>query len=234
MSKKLDPKPLNQQTEKKEPHRDCCNCGNNSWETTFCSGCDSNFSLWKPMNDSGGEKELTNRENGLNHSYVINGEPTAHHSKLPELICPFCGRKLIRYKQAWICGHGCTKPALKPKEKLHEPKEEKCGLIKNAKGDPNWDSSLNAELCKGDCGTCPYYEPETEPELINTSEPLYPKVVYQLGSDSKEYIELKKKYDNLIEGFINFIGHFEERYEGNKCGECLEYWKTIKEHYKGV
>ena len=37
-------------------------------------------------------------------------------SKLPEPICPFCGRKLIRYKQAWICGHGCTKPALKPTE----------------------------------------------------------------------------------------------------------------------
>ncbi|GAH46882.1 unnamed protein product, partial [marine sediment metagenome] len=40
--------------------------------------------------------------------------------------------------------------------------------------------------------------------------------------------------DNLIEGFIKFIDHFEGRYEGNICGECLEYWKTIKEHYKGV
>lgn len=69
--------------------------------------------------------------------------------KLPELICPFCGRKLIRYKDVWICGHGCTKPAMKSKA--------------------------------------------TEPEKE------YPKVVYQLGSDSKEYIELKEKYDKLIE-----------------------------------
>lgn len=104
--------------------------------------------------------------------------------RVDDLICPFCGRKLIRYKQAWICGHGCTKPALKPKKK-------------------------------------------TEPEK-------FPKVVYQLGSDSKEYVELRKKHDKLIEGFIKFIDHFEERYEGNKCGWCLEYWKAIKEHYKGV
>ena len=35
---------------------------------------------------SGGEKGLPNRENGLNHSYGTNGEPNAHHSKLPEFI----------------------------------------------------------------------------------------------------------------------------------------------------
>ncbi len=29
--------------------------------------------------------------------------------------CSFCGRKLIQYKQKWICGHGCTKPAIKAK-----------------------------------------------------------------------------------------------------------------------
>ena len=33
---------------------------------------------------SGGEKELPKRENGLNHSHGINGEPTAHHSKPTE------------------------------------------------------------------------------------------------------------------------------------------------------
>ncbi|GAJ04999.1 unnamed protein product, partial [marine sediment metagenome] len=133
----------------------------------------------------------------LNKNLTIIGDISSLHesddSKLPEPICPFCGRKLIYYKQVWTCGHGCTKPALKPKER-----------------------------------------PKTKPELINTSEPLYPKIVYQLGTDSKEYVELKKKYDKLIEGFIKFIDHFEERYEGNKCGECLEYWKTIKEHYKGA
>jgi len=40
-----------------------------------------------------------------------------HH----EPICSFCGRKLILYKQKWICGHGCIKPAIKPDEKLPEP-----------------------------------------------------------------------------------------------------------------
>jgi len=37
---------------------------------------------------------------------------------------------------------------------------------------------------------------KTEPERE------YPKVVYQLGSDSKEYVELKKKYNKLIEDFL--------------------------------
>lgn len=48
------------QTEKKEPHRDCCNCGNNNSESFICDGCDSNYSLWKPMKESGGEKPLPN------------------------------------------------------------------------------------------------------------------------------------------------------------------------------
>lgn len=90
------------------------------------------------------------------------------------------------------------------------------------------------DLCSKNCfvktdGHRSAWEPKekTEPEK-------FPKVVYQLGTDSKEYVELKKKYDKLIEGFIKFIDHFEGRYEGNKCGECWEYWKTIKEHYNGV
>lgn len=79
----------------------------------------------KYQEDSGGEKELPNRETAFYEaSHGINGKPNVPSSKLPDLICPFCGRKLIRYKQAWICGHGCTKPALKPKEKLPEPKTE--------------------------------------------------------------------------------------------------------------
>jgi len=42
---------------------------------------------------------------------------------------------------------------------------------------------------------------ESNKELIEPEK--YPKVVYQLGSDSKEYIELKKKYDKLIEDILN-------------------------------
>lgn len=30
--------------------------------------------------------------------------------------CEFCGRELIFYNEKWICGHGCIKPAIKPKE----------------------------------------------------------------------------------------------------------------------
>lgn len=30
--------------------------------------------------------------------------------------CEFCGRDLILYKNQWICGHGCMKLAVKPKE----------------------------------------------------------------------------------------------------------------------
>ncbi len=31
-----------------------------------------------------------------------------------------------------------------------------CRLIENAKNDPTWDGSLNAELCPGDCNGCSY------------------------------------------------------------------------------
>ncbi len=36
------------------------------------------------------------------------------NSKPPS--CEFCGRDLILYKEKWICGHGCTKPAINPSE----------------------------------------------------------------------------------------------------------------------
>lgn len=81
---------------------------------------------------------------------------------------------------------------------------------------------------------CEKHYNDKHPTKKATEPKKFPKVVYQLGSDSKEYVELKKKYDKLIEGFIKFIDHFEERYEGNKYGWCLEYWKAIKEHYKGA
>ena len=242
----------------------------------------------KCLKDSGGSKSVVE---GQDSNLPPSVKLTDTEEKLPELTCPFCGRKLIRYKQAWICGHGCTKPALKPiddlekdsrseKElpnretafyeasygingkpnvpgsKLPEPKEEKCRLIKNAKNDPNWDGSLNAELCKGDCETCPYNEPkanEPEKDYIKKSSifvgnyyypcnvvacPVKEAVLSYEGNNYciKHFLEFIQ-YDakkELIGRFIKFIDHFEERYEGNKCGECLEYWKTIKEHYKGA
>lgn len=179
----------------------------------------------------GGEKELPKRENVLKHSHGTGVGKHPNDSKLPE------------------------------------PKEEKCRLIKNAKSDPNWDGSLNAELCKGDCETCPYCEPrfpevfcpfcgrklirckqawicghgctkpalkpkerpKTKPENDEPWEcPICHKTVY-IG-----YTVHRHCLDKLIEGSIKFIDHFEGRYEGNICGECLEYWKAIKEHYKGA
>lgn len=77
---------------------------------------------WKinPKKDLGGE--LSVREG--NGNLGAGTDKSLADSKLPELICPFCGRKLIRYKEAWICGHGCTKPAIKPREKTEiEPRK---------------------------------------------------------------------------------------------------------------
>jgi len=34
----------------------------------------------------------------------------------------------------------------------------KCKLIENARNSPNWNTSLNLTLCKGDCDVCPYYK----------------------------------------------------------------------------
>ena len=48
--------------------------------------------------------------------------------KPPEPKCKFCGRDLIFYKDRWICGHGCTKPAVKAEDRPpggtgNEPRE---------------------------------------------------------------------------------------------------------------
>ena len=191
MSKKLDSKPLDRQTEKKDSD------AKQVEKLLNDMGCDVKVASvgWGEnlIKDSRGEKarSLKIRTAGrgkasLNESGGDVGSNPTENSKLPEVFCPFCGRKLIRYKQAWICGHGCTKPALKPKEK-NEPKN-----------DEPWEC------------------------------PICHKTVY-IG-----YTVHRHCLDKLIEGFIKFIDHFEERYEGNKCGECLEYWKTIKEHYKGA
>lgn len=110
------------QTEKKEVgERECPKCGElyRYHNLTF----QGNF-LCK-VNDSGGEK--TDMGNSFEESEPVKSLRESD-SKLPELICPFCGRKLIRYKQAWICGHGCTKPAIEPKEKT-EPEEDIRAII---------------------------------------------------------------------------------------------------------
>jgi len=33
-----------------------------------------------------------------------------------------------------------------------------CQLIDNARNNPDWDDSLNAELCMGDCDNCQFKE----------------------------------------------------------------------------
>ena len=42
--------------------------------------------------------------------------------------CSFCGRKLILYKQEWICGHGCTKPAVKSDELKENNSKSLCEI----------------------------------------------------------------------------------------------------------
>ncbi len=60
------------------------------------------------------------------------GDCKSCKEKPDEPKCPFCGRNLIWYKETWICGHGCTKPAVKPDEPREasegktEKKEERC------------------------------------------------------------------------------------------------------------
>lgn len=47
----------------------------------------------------------------------------------------------------------------------------KCKLIENAKNDPNWDDSLNAELCPGECSTkCPHYLTQIPSEVLDNKE----------------------------------------------------------------
>jgi len=59
--------------------------------------------------------------------------------------CEFCGRELILYKDKWICGHGCTKPALKPSEPL--------------KGNMRWNEKTKQYE--------PYPKTPSEPDVLN-------------------------------------------------------------------
>ena len=170
------------------------------------------------------EKEVVSRpKERVGGDVSVRGNNLTTDSKLPELDCSECKFSFGHYNSycshKGLCLHG---DKFEPKEKLPEPNLCDSCKLWVANFDPEGNECENY-MKEG----CPKLKEKTEPEK-------YPKVVYQLGSDSKEYMELKEKYDKLIEGFIKFIDRFEGRYEGNICGECLEYWKTIKEHYKGV
>jgi hypothetical protein len=65
-----------------------------------------------PLGEGDGEEELD-----MEYKEDLGGVDIVESSKH---TCSFCGRKLILYKQEWICGHGCTKPAIRPDEKLPE------------------------------------------------------------------------------------------------------------------
>jgi len=243
---------IHRKTEKKEPSR-CCACrksiddqnavyfSNRNWIcdsciNIVCSEWFEDYLEWKEeKRDSGGEKEL-----GLpkRHSHgKSEGNSPLLNSKLPRLICPFCGRKLIRYKQAWICDHGCTKPALKPEEKLPEPIKAcfNCYYFKISSKCQNRHAYSYKEFFYTTIktGICNNWRPKkkTEPEKEFEFQ-LVEKFIPPRNIKCTDC--MNNPVPKLIEGFIKFIDHFEERYEGNKCGECLEYWKIIKEHYKGA
>lgn len=61
--------------------------------------------------------------------------------------CEFCGRDLILYRNDWICGHGCIKPAVKPiaSEKsvpVRIEGESRTALPSNLEGVATTDSKL--------------------------------------------------------------------------------------------
>ena len=90
--------------------------------------------------------EMTPEEKMLETQNIVTVLPeTTHLFKDSGGECKFCGRKLILYKQKWICGHGCTKPAVKgdrlPGGTGVEPREDDklcpiCGKFLD--GDKEW------------------------------------------------------------------------------------------------
>jgi TolA-binding protein len=96
-SEKLDSKP--KQAEKKELCKECLYGDNFPLNKNICPICipNSNKSKFKEKDSEG-----------------VDVVESSKHT------CSFCGRKLILYGQEWICGHGCTKPAIRPDEKLPE------------------------------------------------------------------------------------------------------------------
>ena len=55
----------------------------------------------------------------------------------------------------------------------------------------------------------------------------YPKVVYQLGTDSKEYFELKEAYDKLISDFVEKLKNLPNW--STTYNTFLVNWKDITE-----
>jgi len=64
----------------------------------------------------------------------------------------------------------------------------KCQLIENAKNDPNYNSELNAKLCKGDCDSCPHNIESEQEKVSKLLDALY------------NYFERKIKRRNIIYG----------------------------------
>ena len=80
--------------------------------------------LKRERKDSGGAIKFSEDPLGIwvKGKFYPDSDKFPEVEKHPEPICPFCGRNLILYNQKWICGHGCTKPAIKSKES--EPEKE--------------------------------------------------------------------------------------------------------------
>ncbi len=51
--------------------------------------------------------------------------------------------------------------------------KQECQLIENAIADPSWDSELNAQLCMGDCESCPHYSVSKEDKLGHIIDAIY-------------------------------------------------------------
>jgi DNA-directed RNA polymerase subunit RPC12/RpoP len=79
-----------------------------------------------------------------------------------------------------------------------------------------------------DCGSKNFKTPKEKPE-----PEAFPKIVYQLGSDSKEYIELKEKYDKLIEDFKVDINEYLNSTNIEKGTRDYRYWWGRLTHWKG-
>jgi len=130
-----------------------------------------------------------------------------------EHICIFCGRKLIFYKQRWICGHGCTKPALKPKTEKKDSGGEK--------ELPNRENGLNHSYGTG-VGKDLNDSKLPEEATTNFALPMTGKYQwYRLKSDDK--IKLRKCSN---EGCLMFL-----KWSGSK--EVYEHWKYDANTGKG-
>ena len=101
--------------EKTKTDEKCPKCGNYYFEHV---GTGREWMC--PKKDGDSKKMHSQRVHSQND---INAELVEAHRKLnindgeksTPSKCEFCGRDLIFYVDNWICGHGCIKPAVKPK-----------------------------------------------------------------------------------------------------------------------